>query len=94
MSVTGTTLIGVGVLGNLTDGPHSALLWYIALVGFILSAIGKGLTAVFSADATTVNNIADSVDRINQQGTSFFAPSAADKQPTPVDPAKQTTNES
>ena len=89
VSVTGTTLIGVGVLGNLTAGPHSALLWYIALVGFFLSAIGKGLTAVFAADATMVNNIAASVDRLNQQGTSYFAAPAGDKQPTPGDGGKQ-----
>jgi hypothetical protein len=87
VSVTGTTLIGVGVLGNLTAGPHSTLLWYVALVGFILSATGKGLTALFSADARTVNNVAASVDMVNQLGPSVFAPPAAENK-MPVLPAQ------
>jgi hypothetical protein len=90
VSVTGTTLIGVGVLGNLSPGAHSAVLWYIALVGFICSAIGKGLTSLFAADASTVNNLAASVDRINQEGTSPLAPPATEKQLTPVIPASSS----
>jgi class 3 adenylate cyclase len=81
VSVTGTTLIGVGVLGNLSPGSHSGVLWYIALAGFILSAIGKGLTAVFAADATTVANVAAAVDTINQQGANPMAAPAV-SQPT------------
>lgn len=73
ISVMGTSLIAVGVLGNLTSGPHSSALWYIALFGFICSAIGKGITALFAADATVVNNIANAVDQINQQGTNTNA---------------------
>lgn len=79
----GTSLIGVGVLAQLTQlapsgssmlSPHQlALMWYVALVGFILSAIGKGLTALFAADATVVNNVAAAVDAINQQGASPMA---------------------
>jgi len=87
ISVTGTTLIGVGVLGNLSHGPHSAMLWYVALIGFIMSAVGKGLTALFSADARTVNNVAAEVDRVNQQGPSVFAQPAVENKP-PVTPAQ------
>jgi|GEM_PF-6905315 hypothetical protein len=83
ISVTGTSLIAVGVLGNLTSGPHSTLLWYVALLGFIFSALGKGITALFAADAGTVNNIAAAVDQINQQGASPSAAPAATKPPTP-----------
>lgn len=89
VSVTGTTLIGVGVLAQLTQvAPENALLttsqltlmWYVALFGFVLSAVGKGMTALFAADAKTVNSVADAVDRINQQGPSAFAPPATEKQ--------------
>ena len=79
ISVTGTSLIAVGVLGNMTSGPHSTLLWYVALVGFIFSATGKGLTALFAADATTVSNISAAVDTINRVGPSYFAPPSANK---------------
>ena len=61
VSVTGTTLIGVGLLTQLSQlspntanvlTPHQlAAMWYVALTGFVLSAIGKGLTALFAADA-------------------------------------------
>ena len=71
ISVTGTTLIGVGVLGNLgEDKTHATLLWWIALIGFILSAVGKGVTSLFAADASQVKNIAAAVDKINQSGAS------------------------
>lgn len=82
ISVTGTTLIGIGVLTQLTQlspgtsmfSQHQlAVLWYVAVVGFVLSAVGKGLTALFAADAGTVNNIAAAVDQINQQGASPLA---------------------
>ena len=65
ISVTGTTLIGIGVLTQLaqfapnTNVPSELLsvMWYVALAGFILSAIGKGLTAYFSADDREVQTL-------------------------------------
>jgi len=66
VSVTGTTLIGVGVLGNMNAGLHSSLLWYVALVGFILSGLGKGLTALFAADASAVKTLSQRVDVVEQ----------------------------
>jgi hypothetical protein len=43
-------------------------MWYVALFGVIVGAIGKALTAYYAADASIVNNIADAVDAINQTG--------------------------
>ena len=68
ISVTGTSMIAVGILPQL-GGLHSNILWWIALVGFILSCVGKGLTALFAADVGTVKNVAVEVDRINQLGS-------------------------
>lgn len=84
LSVTGTTLIGVGVLGNLSNNLHSAILWYVALAGFVLSAAGKGLTSLFAADAKTVNNVAAAVDKVNQEGPSIFALPAVENKPTEI----------
>lgn len=73
ISVTGTTLIGIGVLTQLTQFNTStnvlsarqlAAMWYVALAGFILSAIGKGVTAYFSADASDVDDISKTVNNI------------------------------
>jgi hypothetical protein len=72
VSVLGTSLIGVGLLSQLTqispasktiltDGQIVAM-WWVALVGFILSCVGKFLTALFAADAAQVQTIADQVD--------------------------------
>jgi len=65
IAVTGTTLIGIGVLTQLaqfapnTNVPPGLLsaMWYVALAGFIISAIGKGVTAYFSADSKDVEAI-------------------------------------
>ena len=79
VSVLGTSLIGIGLVPQVGGAP-SKLLTYVAVTGFILSALGKSLTALFAADATTVKNIADAVDQINQQGSSpFAAPSQTNK---------------
>ena len=72
IGMTGTGLIGIGVLGG-ANPAYQKVCWWIALVGFVISAIGKGLTALFAADAGTVNNIAAAVDQINQQGASPMA---------------------
>lgn len=74
ISVTGTTLIGVGVLAQLTQlSPASAtiltdhqvvVLWYVSLVGFVMSAVGKGLTALFAADASKLAELSSKVDSI------------------------------
>ena len=72
MTVTGTSLIACGVLPQL-GGAQSSALWYLALAGFILSAAGKGVTVLFTADATSVKNVSVEVDRINQLG---FDPSS------------------
>jgi hypothetical protein len=91
ISVLGTSLIGVGVLAQasqlspnsafILDSDQLALMWYVALAGFILSAVGKGLTALFAADARTVNNVAAEVDRVNKEGPSPFAQPAVENKP-------------
>jgi hypothetical protein len=50
----------------------------------VLSAIGKGFTALFAADATTVQNVAAAVDKINQSGPdSTAAPSGSKLETVP-----------
>ncbi len=72
ISVTGTTLIGVGLLTQLSQlsptsnmlTPHQLLvMWYVALIGFIFSAIGKGITALFAADARRVQSLQDQINQ-------------------------------
>jgi hypothetical protein len=60
ISVLGTSLIGFGILPQLSGAP-SKLLTYTAFIGFVLSAIGKAATALFAADAAQVNLIASQV---------------------------------
>jgi hypothetical protein len=70
IAITGTTMIGVGMLSQLTQlspnsnilTPHQlAVLWYVALVGFILSAVGKGIAFLFAADSKQVQNLQDQI---------------------------------
>ena len=68
ISLLGTSLLGVGILPQI-GGANNPVLWWIALVGFILKAIGEFLTALFAADATAMNNIAAAVDKINMTGS-------------------------
>jgi hypothetical protein len=79
VSVLGTSLIGIGLVPQV-GGTPSKFLTYTAVVGFILSALGKSLTALFAADASTVKSIAAAVDQINQQGASQSAAPATTKQ--------------
>jgi fructose-specific phosphotransferase system IIC component len=79
ISKAGTTMIGVGLLPQLSGLPPKVAT-YVALAGFILNIIGGFITAYYAADTTTVRNIADAVDQINQGGTSVFAPPAVEKQ--------------
>lgn len=53
ISVVGTTLLTIGILPQLSGIPYSHQA-YVALAGFILSALGKGITALFAADAKQV----------------------------------------
>lgn len=61
VSVLGTSLIGFGILPQLS-GASSKLLTYTAFVGFVLSALGKATTALFAADAAKVELIAAQTD--------------------------------
>ena len=77
VSVTGTTLIGVGLLTQLTQlSPNTATIlsahqlaamWYVALTGFVLSALGKGLTSLFAADASALKQVVEQTNAIAEQ---------------------------
>jgi hypothetical protein len=57
VSIIGVGLMGVGVLSTLAGASsHATALWYIALTGFILSVIGKGLTILFAPTPPTTKN--------------------------------------
>ena len=60
ISVLGTSLIGFGVLPQLSGAPSKLLTW-TAFAGFILSAIGKAVTALFAADAAHVDTLSAQV---------------------------------
>ena len=81
ISVTGTALIGIGVITTQTGAPSKVIV-IITVVGFVLSAVGKGLTALFAADAKTVANVAAAVDKINALGSDPGSPPAV----TPTNP--------
>lgn len=77
LMVLGTTLTGVGVLTQFAPSvgmsiPHSVMIamWFVALVGFIVGAVGKFVTAYFAADNADVTAVAKTVDTINQAGPS------------------------
>ena len=53
LGALGSTLVGVGVVPQLSGTPNKTLT-VIATVGFIVSAAGKFFTALFAADASTV----------------------------------------
>jgi hypothetical protein len=74
-SALGTTLIGVGVVPQLGSAP-SKLLTYVAVAGFICTAIGQFLGHLFSADAATVAEL-------KTQVTSNTANIAASAPPKP-----------
>jgi hypothetical protein len=60
LEILGTSLVGVGVVPQLgTFG--SKTLNIIALIGFILVAAGKALTALFSANPVAIKATTDSL---------------------------------
>lgn len=64
ISIIGAALLGIGVLPQLAQlspdakiqmsATQYSLLWYAAFAGVVLGAIGKGLTALFAADAAAL----------------------------------------
>lgn len=60
LGVLGTTLIGIGVVPQLSGTP-SKFLTYTAIAGFFISAAGKFFHALFSADAKTVTDLAQNI---------------------------------
>lgn len=80
IGTTGTALLGVGILPQLSQlSPTTShilspyildILWYTAFVGFIMTALGKGVTSFFAADASNLKDVAAGVDKINLEGPS------------------------
>lgn len=54
-------LTGVGVLGQFASTEHKELLFWMAVLGFVSSAVGKCLTALFAADARELKRVSDAV---------------------------------
>lgn len=65
ISVLGTSLIGIGIVPQLAGAPSKVLLW-VTVVGFILSAVGKFVTALFAADAKVVGELAKAVSLLKK----------------------------
>ena len=72
VSVLGTSLIAGGILPQLNGAP-SKLLTYTAFTGFVLSCVGKFLTALFAADAAQVKSRMDQIDAHLQSTDSIAA---------------------
>ena len=96
IAITGTSLIGVGVLPQLLPASNNPLshtqlgaLWWVALGGFVLSCVGKGVTSLFAADSVAVakqiTTVAAAVDKINQTGPNSDTDHLV-KPPTPPTP--------
>lgn len=82
----GGALSGTGILtvlaqtmpGNIQIPPAIIqAAWWVAFAGVILGVIGKAWTAFFAADAATVNNVAQTVDKMNALGTDPGLPTVA-----------------
>ncbi len=86
IAITGTALIGVGIVPQIGGSSYSQFLTILAIIGFVMSAVGKGVAALFAADARMVNNIAAAVDQINKLGADPKAAPSASTPRLPVAP--------
>lgn len=57
ISTLATALTGTGVLGLHSGYNHTNVMWWTAFSGFVLSGVGKAITALFAADAADVRNL-------------------------------------
>jgi len=76
IGIIGSSLFGIGSLTQLTQlspnstilSPHQlAVLWYVAVAGIVISAIGKGLTSLFAADAAALKQVVEKTEVIAQK---------------------------
>ncbi len=65
LSSLGTALIGVGVVPQLAGTP-SPMLTKVAIGGFVCECLGKFFTALFAADAKTVDCLKEQVNQTAQ----------------------------
>lgn len=56
LSALGTTLMGIGLVPQVAEGP-SEVLTYVALSGFVLNAVGTFLVHLFAADKEEVKKL-------------------------------------
>lgn len=89
-SALGTTLMGVGIVPQL-NGLSSKPLTYIALAGFMCSAIGTFLGHLLSADASALRGVQADVVKVDQKADQIVSTLKGDTtmfpNPTPVAPA-------
>lgn len=65
LGALGSTLVGVGVVPQLSGTPNKTLT-VIATIGFVISASGKFFTALFAADAkASAQAVADLQNQIS-----------------------------
>ena len=76
----GTTLMGIGVVPQLSGEPNKTLS-AIALVGFVVSAIGQFFAHLFAADQTSV---IDAIQKSGGDTSQLERPSIEDKQTVPT----------
>lgn len=60
ITVLGTALMGVGIIPQLEGAPR-VVLSYIAVTGFVLTALGQALGHLWAADAQTLKDVATEV---------------------------------
>jgi hypothetical protein len=65
LSALGKSLIGVGVVPQLA-GVSSKFLLYVAIAGFLIDAIGSFFAHLFSADAKSLQQLANVVQSNTQ----------------------------
>ena len=66
LSSFGTTLMGIGVVPQLANGPSSILTW-VALAGFVLNAVGTFLSHLWVADKDEVKKMIEENGKSNHQ---------------------------
>lgn len=98
LGALGSTLVGVGVVPQLAGTPSKLLTW-TAVIGFACSAAGKFFTALFAADAKSVDQAKCQIAELQKR--SNFVPNAIESGDTsllrqiPITPVStQTTTSS
>lgn len=73
LSSLGKTLMGIGIVPQLGTGEAKPILTYIAVTGFILSAVGGFFASLFAADKTSVQATVDQAIEVHSGHTDIIA---------------------